>query len=280
MQRLILFIISISFYSLSTAQLPQNAFSFNCTKDTTLACGQNCLTLKTTVPAIRALSDRYSVSKAACFKPNVSPSAPGTSTNLGIDDVYTPAIPLPFDFPFFGIMYANLVIGTNGTLSFDINNANQSAQWTILSGQGTLPSNSYDRAVIMGVFHDVDIQFPNTSPDKQLKYDVIGLAPHRKWILTFYKVPCYENACWNKINNTYQITLYEGLGLVEIHLFEREICTVWNNGNAMIGMQNYNRDNGIMAPGRSAWTTPRWGGLNMNEAWRFAPNAGAASKKS
>ena len=43
----------------------------------------------------------------------------------------------------------------------------------------------------------------------------------------------------------------------------------------MIGMQNYDQDKGIMAPGRSAWTTPRWGGLNMNEAWRFAPNAGS-----
>jgi len=279
MHRLILFIIGISFYSFCKAQLPQNAFSFNCTKDTTLACGQSCLTLQTTVPAIRALSDRYTVNKAACFKPNISPSAPGTSSNLGIDDVYTPVIPLPFDFPFYGIIYGQLVISTNGIISFDLSNANLSAQWTIPNGQGSLPSNSYDRAVIMGAFHDVDIQFPSTSPSKQIKYDVTGTAPHRKWILTFYKVPCYESTCWNKINNTYQISLYEGLGLVEIHLFEREICTVWNNGNAMIGMQNYNRDNGIMAPGRSAWTTPRWGGLNMNEAWRFAPNTGPSLLK-
>lgn len=277
MHRLILIVICISCHCFCKAQLPQNAFSFNCTKDTTLACGQSCVALKTTVPVVRALSDRYSVSKAACFKPNVSPAAPGTTT-LVADDRYTPAITLPFDFSFYGILYNQLVISTNGMISFDLSKANLGAQWNI-AANGSLPGNDYDRAIIMGAFHDIDIQVPGTSPDRQIKYEVTGTAPYRKWVLTFYKVPCYQNACWNKINNTYQITLYEGLGLVEIHVFGREICTTWNNGNAMIGMQNYNRDNGIMAPGRSAWTTPRWGGLNMNEAWRFAPNAGPSLLK-
>lgn len=279
MRRLIPLSVCLILYNVASAQLPQNAFSFNCTKDTMLACGQSCLNLRTTVPVIRAVSNQYSVRKAACFRPNVSPATPAISLE-GRDDVYSPVITLPFNFPFYNILYSQLVVSTNGMISFDITNAQQGAQWTILNGEGSLPTDAYDRAIIMGVYHDIDIQFPNTSPDKQIKYEVTGTAPHRKWVLSFYKVPCFQNTCWSKINNTYQITLYEGLGLVEVHVFGREICTTWNNGNAMIGMQNYEQDNGIMAPGRSAWTTPPWGGLNMNEAWRFAPNAGPSLLKS
>lgn len=279
MHRLISVAVCLLLNGIALAQLPQNAFSFNCTRDTTLACGQNCLTLRTTVPVIRAVSNQYSVSKAACFRPNVSPATPAISL-AGRDDLYSPVIPLPFNFPFYNIIYNQLVISTNGMISFDITNAQSGAQWTILNGEGTLPTDAYDRAIIMGAYHDIDIENPNTSPDKQIKYEVTGTAPHRKWVLSFYKVPCFQQQCWDKINNTYQMTLYEGLGLVEIHVFGREICTTWNNGNAMIGMQNYEQDNGIMAPGRSAWTSPQWGGVNMNEAWRFAPNAGPSLLKS
>ena len=90
MQRLILFIIGISFYGFCNAQLPQSAFSFNCTKDTTLACGQSCLTLQTTVPVIRASTNQYSVSRAACFKPNVSPATPAFS--LDSPSFYLPVL--------------------------------------------------------------------------------------------------------------------------------------------------------------------------------------------
>jgi hypothetical protein len=274
MQRLISFLVFFLLQSLVKAQLPANAFSFNCTKDTATNCGENCLTIKTKVPAIGALSNNYTVSKTDCFRPNVSPATPGISLG-STDDRYSPVLNLPFTFSFYNAFYNQLAVSSNGMISFDLDNANLGAQWAILTGSGSLPDTDYDRAVIMGAYHDVDIQFPTTSPDKQIKYEVTGTAPHRKWVLSFYKVPCYSNTCWNKINNTYQVTLYEGIGLVEVHVFERDICATWNSGNAMIGMQNYDRTNGIMAPGRSAWTSPQWGGLNMNEAWRFAPKDGA-----
>lgn len=274
MHRLILFMFVLFLNLPVIAQLPQSAYSFNCKKEISLPCGQTCLTVNTTVPAIGSSSDQYTVSKAGCFRPNVSPSTPGNFIS-STDDLYSPVLILPFDFSFYGTYYNQLTVSTNGMISFDIANASLGAQWVIPAGAASLPSNAYDRAIIMGVYHDVDVQYPNTSPDKRIKYEVTGTAPHRKWVLTFYKVPCFQQNCWSKINNTYQVTLYEGLGLVEVHVFEREICMTWNNGNAMIGMQNYNQDKGIMAPGRSAWTNPIWGGLNMNEAWRFAPNDGA-----
>ena len=210
----------VTIFLISTANA-QNAFSFTCSRDTTIDCSQSCITLKASIPDVHAFTDDYGVNlisgPGGCFRPPINPGIPGTSTNLDQDDRYTPVILLPFDFPFYGIIWAQLVVNTNGIISFDLANASADAQWIIQGLSGTLPSSDYDRAIIMGAFHDIDISMPN-SPTRQIKYDVIGTAPHRKWVLSFYKVPCYQAQCNDKINNTYQITLYEGLGLVEVHV--------------------------------------------------------------
>jgi gliding motility-associated-like protein len=67
--------------------------------------------------------------------------------------------------------------------------------------------------------------------------------------------------------------LYEGTGVIEVFVFDKQICTGWNEGRAMIGLQNYARDQAIMAPGRKASDAP-WGAPNMNESWRFVPSSG------
>lgn len=258
-------------------------FSFSCARDTTIDCTQSCISLKAYIPDVHALADDYEVNQlksggGRCFNPPVSPAIPGTSANLDRDDLYTPIIQLPndadsiFDFPFYGFIFNQLVVNTNGIISFDLSNASTGAQWTI--SDPTLPSTAYDQAIIMGPYHDIDIENPTTSPDKQIKYDVMGFYPYRKWVLSFYKVPCYSQTCWSKINNTYQISLYESLGIIDVHLWGREVCPTWNGGNAMIGIQNYDRDKGLMAPGREANTTPRWGAPVMEEAWRFTPKEG------
>ncbi len=263
--KLISFFLALCFFFTAKAQLTGGGFSFNCVRDTLIPCGTNCFTLTTKVPKIGATTDDYTVSKTACFKPEMLPgTAGGTTTSLDIDDHYSGAIPLPFTFPFYGNWYSSLVVGTNGTISFDLANAGGSAQWNINSNP---PSTSYERALIMGPFHDIDISRPN-SPNKRIKYEITGTKPHRKFIFSLYKVPCFD--CNNKINNTSQITLYEGLGIVDVLMWEREICTSWNAGRALIGMQDYNRDRAIMAPGRE-YSSPNWGAVPMNEQWRFAP---------
>ncbi|MBL0146658.1 MAG: hypothetical protein IPP48_13875 [Chitinophagaceae bacterium] len=82
---------------------------------------------------------------------------------------------------------------------------------------GNIPTTSYDRALVMGVFHDLDPSEP-TSPTQRIKYDIIGTAPHRQFILSFYKVPLFSAACSNSIENTHQIVLYESTGIIEVLL--------------------------------------------------------------
>jgi gliding motility-associated-like protein len=274
---------------LGTTAKAQNGFSFSCTRDTVISCTQSCINLRGFIPNIHALSDDYDVSASSdgfCTVQIPSSSVQGTPTNINLDDRYTQIIPMPFDFPFYGIYYSQLVASSNGIISFDETNANGFSHYGILSNgfglsafSGTpvdLPSTEYDRAIIMGPYHDIDIAY-NTSPNKKIYYQVDGVAPYRRWILGFYEIPLYYTAdnCDLLIKNTHQIILNESTGIIDVFIYDKQICTGWNEGRAMVGLQNYDQDKGIMAPGRAA-SSPPWGSIGMNESWRFTPKSGAS----
>ena len=264
----------------------QNSFSFNCVKDTTISCTNPCITLQATIPDIYSSTTSYKVnqfSTASCFRGYISPASPGPSANLTIDDRYSPLIDITFPFTFYGTTYTKLAASTNGFLTFDNSKTLTFSHYGILangavlsSTTGTpqdLPSSLYDGAIIMGPYHDLDPN--NGTSTQQIKYNVVGTAPYRKWILSYYDVPLYTTACLNLATNTHQIVLYETLGIVEVFIYDKEICNNWNNGRSMIGMQNSNKTSAVMAPGRQATSAP-WGSRGMNESWRFVPASGSS----
>ena len=267
----------------------QSNFYFNCARDTTITgCTSSCHTFRTLIPDLRATTGNYNInpisSNPACFPVYFDPGASGTPTNLTVDDTYSTPINLGFNFPFFGTNYTQLVASTNGLISFDLSKAGTFSHYGILKSGTTLsaisgvpenlPSTLYDRALIMGPYHDLNPAY-TTSPTQRIQYNTIGTAPHRKWILSYFKVPLFYTSCSNLIENTHQIVLYESTGIIEVLIFSKEICTGWNQGRAMIGIQNFNRDQGIMVNGRMASDAP-WGTTGMNESWRFVPSAGAS----
>lgn len=259
----------------------QNSFSFTCARDTVInGCAATCITLKSRIPDVRSSTNSYVINPMSgpggCFAPYVDPGLPGNPSNLTIDDTYSSPLNLGFTFPFYGSTYTSLVASTNGYVCFDITRAGLFSHYS--TSAGDLPNTGYDRGLIMGPYHDLDPAY-TTSPTQRIKYDILGIAPHRKWILSFYRVPLFLTSCQNLIENTHQIVLYEGLGIVEVFIKDKQICNAWNNGQAMIGMQNYNRDAAIMAPGRKV-SDPPWGAIGMNESWRFTPAAGATLYRS
>ncbi len=267
-------ILVILFFLTCTAKAQY--FSFNCSRDTIVpACpAALCITLKGVVCDIYGLSDTYTLnptsSYAGCVPVYVAPNDPaGTPTFLNVDDTYTGVIPLPFPFPFYGTTYNSLIASTNGYLSFDVTQAGLFADWSL---PNNMPSTSYDRAVIMGPMHDLDPE-AGTSPTQRIQYQTWGVAPHRRWILSFYRVPLFSGACNALIENTHQITLYESTGIIEVTVFDKQICNGWNSGRAMIGIQNFGRNQAMMPPGRAALDPP-WGSIGMNESWRFVPSGG------
>ncbi len=273
--------IAISTLFFSVALSAQN-FSFNCTRDTTIAgCSPNpCFTLKGIVPDIHGFTTSYTLNSmpaygsSSCFPVYSNPDIPGNPTNLTIDDRYTSVIDIGFLFPFYGSTYSDLIASTNGLISFDVSKANLFAHWNIISGGAPqdLPTTFYDRAIIMGPYHDLNPAY-TTSPGQRIQYVTVGAAPYRKWILSFFKVPLFSTSCQNLIENTHQMILYESTGIIEVSIFSKEVCANWNQGRAMVGIQNYDRDQAMMAPGRRASDAP-WGSIGMNETWRFVPAGG------
>jgi len=257
--------------------LKAQSFSFNCTRDTLVpGCPPNlCITLKSIIPDLHGLSSSYALNPGSnipgCFPVYVAPDDPaGNPTNLTIDDRYSSVINIGFPFPFYGTIYTDLVASTNGYLSFDISRASQPSHW---QNFGDLPTASYDKALIMGPYHDLDPS-TGTSPTQRIQYQVFGTAPYRRWIFSFYKVPLFN--CTNLINNTHQVILYESTGIIEVKIFDKQICNSWppgTPGRAMVGIQDFSRTQATMAPGRKMSDAP-WGSLGMNETWRFVPNAG------
>ncbi len=259
-------------------------FSFKCAKDTTVCSFNSCIDLITKIPNIRTQTTDYQVvslsATEGCFIPYVESSTPGPSASITTDDTYSGKFPVTFPFSFYGSNYDSLIISGNGFISFDVTKANQFSHWNIING-GTpqnLPSTFYDRAIIMGPYHDLDNRdLSNVSPNRKIKYQVVGTAPHRRLVISYYKVPLFS--CNTLFQNTHQIVIYEGVNVVEVFINDMQQCAGWNQGRSMVGMQNYAKNKGIMAPGRRA-TDPAWGTIGMNESWRFIPKDGPSRFRS
>ncbi|MBL0146659.1 MAG: hypothetical protein IPP48_13880 [Chitinophagaceae bacterium] len=92
----------------STYTKAQSVFSFHCSRDTTVPCNINTLTLNAKTLEIKEFGPgaTYTInpmtgsSPGQCFAPYVNPGAPGNPTNLTIDDRYSSVINLGFAFPF------------------------------------------------------------------------------------------------------------------------------------------------------------------------------------
>jgi gliding motility-associated-like protein len=68
---------------------------------------------------------------------------------------------------------------------------------------------------------------------------------------------------------TGMMVLYENTNIIEVYIEEKNIDGTWNDGNAIVGIQNEDATNAVVAPGRNA-LDPNWSATN--EAWRFTPS--------
>ncbi len=270
--------IPVCFITISLS-LKAQGFSFNCSRDTVIpGCNTVCFDLKGIIPDLYGSSSTYTINPsstiAGCIPVYVQPDDPaGTPTSLAIDDRYSSIINIGFPFNFYGVTYNQLVASTNGYISFDVTKAGLFSHFS--TGPGDLPNSvSYDRALVMGPYHDLDPSV-STSPTQRIQHQVFGTAPHRRWILSFYKVPLFGSSCNSLIENTHQIVLYESTGIIEVSIFSKEICASWNSGKSMVGIQDWNRTTALMPPNRKV-SDPPWGTVGMNESWRFVPSAGTS----
>lgn len=182
------------------------------------------------------------------------------AVSVNTDDVWSPAITLPFNFCYYGNSYNQCTIGSNGILSFDMTNAGTSSGYSfsdnLPSTTGALFANS-----IYGTYHDID---PGVGGE--VGWELITLNTGcRALVASWHDVPMFSN---NSLLYTGMMVLYENTNVIEVYIENKEIDGTWNDGNAIVGVQNATGTAAVVAPGRNGldadWTA-------TNEAWRFVP---------
>ena len=177
------------------------------------------------------------------------------------DDVWSPAINLPFNFCFYGNSYTQCTIGSNGVLSFDIANAGTASGYLFSNNLPNTTGALFENT-IYGVYHDID---PRAGGE--VGWELITLNTGcRALVASWHDVPMFSN---NSLLYTGMMVLYENTNVIEVYIENKVIDGTWNDANAIVGVQNATGTAAVVAPGRNGldanWTA-------TNEAWRFVPS--------
>lgn len=183
--------------------------------------------------------------------------------SINIDDVWSQPINLPFDFCFYGNNYNQCLIGSNGALTFDLIN-NTPGGYSTWSFANNLPNTLLFKNTIFGVYQDID-----PSIGGEVSWELVTLnSGCRALVASWSKIPMFSATC-NAQLYTGMMVLYENTNIIDVYIQEKNVCSSWNGGNAIVGLQNVNGTQAVVAPNRNGldadWTV-------TNEAWRFVPS--------
>jgi len=210
----------------------------------------------------------------------------GTPLGMSVDDNWGPPTSLPFTFNFFGSGYTQACPGANGTISFNYHASGSYFPYSYsntnnIADNGPTPANS-----IFGVLEDIHpgqyYGAQGTLPAGNIKYGVLGTYPCRTFVFNFWRVKSYGLSAGVLDNyNSYQMVIYEGTNIIEVHVRHRKCCATTNhNGEGIIGILNKTGTQFPIAPNRgmTPYATGGWNVLgetneNIRESWRFIPIA-------
>ncbi|MDF2452041.1 MAG: hypothetical protein K0S26_1545, partial [Bacteroidota bacterium] len=184
--------------------------SITASSNTTICSGQ-CANLNASVTALRTTST-YTV--------GATPYAPfsftaGTSIIGAIDDTWSSALNIGFNFCYFGNTFNQLKIGSNGEITFDltvVSNTPGSEFYTINNALPNLIEHAPN--TICGPYRDID---PSAYIPATVTYTTTGVAPCRRFIASWNDVPLW--AC-NTVTPraTFQIVLYEKSNIIDMYI--------------------------------------------------------------
>ncbi|HMN33060.1 MAG TPA: PKD domain-containing protein [Chitinophagaceae bacterium] len=202
-------------------------------------------------------TDSYSVTQIPY---NPYPWVGANQILVGVDDIFSGVVQLPFPFCFFGQKYNSIVVGANGQISFDITQANQYNPWAT---QGWVaPYNSPGmNNTIMAPYHDVNpaVYYQGSN----ITWGIYGTAPCRYCVISWDSIPMFS--CTQMLASQ-QIVLFESTYLIDINIKGKPVCAGWNGGVAHEGIQNATATKAFMVPGRNGTVFSL-----TNDSYRFTP---------
>ncbi|PJC62880.1 MAG: hypothetical protein CO022_02145, partial [Flavobacteriales bacterium CG_4_9_14_0_2_um_filter_32_27] len=166
----------------------------------------------------------------------------GTNIALPIDDRFGSSYtPIGFNFCFDGFQFSQLLVSSNGYVIFDAIGCASNMPGTNAAPGGTsgwsisaaIPNTTNaPRNAILFPWQDINPALGGT-----IRYQTLGAAPNRRFILTFNNVPYFD--CPSLLF-TGQLKLFETTNNIEMHIASKSICTGWNGGDAILGLHNFN----------------------------------------
>jgi gliding motility-associated-like protein len=192
----------------------------------------------------------------------------GNPVLVNLDDLWSPLITIPFCFDFYGNTYTQLVIGTNGIVTFDASQANGTCPWTI---NAAIPNPGLPLNSIMAPFHDIDPTIVTANGATSINWNVYGTAPCRSFVINWNDVGMYGANCGG-LTSTSQVVLHESTNVIDIFIKDKFYCNSWNNGAGIEGIQNATGTFATVPSGRNYPTN--WSA--NNDGVQFRP-AGAAN---
>ncbi len=195
------------------------------------------------------LARDYTVETTGTFD-RVDISTTGTEVVLDDDDL-TSALPIGFEFGFYGNRYTEFYISSNGFITFS-----DEGEDGCCGGQ-SLPDTSEPNNLIAYDWTDI-----NPTRGGTIRYTTTGTAPNRIAIIDFDAVHYYDTT---PDATTTQIKLFEGTNRIEIH----GESTFDAGNNKTQGIENIDGTAAVVVPGRNAsvWTT-------TNDYVAFVPTSG------
>ncbi len=202
-------------------------------------------------------------SQESCYTVSEIPYTPdpyeeGTSVSLG-DDAFTGIIPIGFNFCFFDITYTHLIIGSNAIVSFDTSLATTACAWNSTTAIPYTTEPDVKNA-IMGPWQDMNPGLGGT-----IKYASYGIAPFRRFVVSYDQIPMYT--CTDSLFSN-QIIIYESSNAIDIYIDSKYFCPTWNEGASIEGIMDSSGTEAYWVTGRNHPT--QWEAFE--DAYRFAPS--------
>ena len=216
------------------------AIAVDVTADTT----QSCAPMGTILRAcVNPVLNTYNVTSATYGLQSTA----GFSNGPTGDDTFGGPYAIPFSFNYFGNLYNDLYIGTNGYITFGSGSGDRFVQ--------TFPSATAPNNIVAIGYCDL-----NVTTAGMVTYGTVGVAPNRIFVIDFNGVPPFSGT--GTLSG--QIQLFENGNKVEIHVTSASLTNA-----KTLGIENSTGTSGASPTGRNnaAWT------VTTPEAWSFVAAA-------
>lgn len=240
--------------------------------------GPTCLGYNLSISAVTSTASVCSLSTYTAtgttynFETFVGTNAPQTD-----DILFNNTVNLGFNFCFGGSQYSTAYIASNGAIVFNGVPCFPNIQTTtyaapgvgtgyVISAAAPVNNTSIPRNAILGPWHDID-----PSVGGLIEYTTLGVAPNRRFIVSYDNVPMFSGSCNTNaaLNFSGQIKIFETTGNIEVHVRNKQLCTSWNGGYAVMGLHNF--DGTIYRPPTASMTAhnfpTQWTMTNTGYRW-------------